>query len=133
MSPHPLYRQHHTHSFYDITLTICVASFVLYKTSQPHFVTSNHHFEDITHTILDIMSIVSVSSHQLYRCYTANICMISHPVYVRHSVHYINDILPTMYDITTLGDDYTTLGICMTSFALQKMSHPFYHTKPQSL
>ena len=38
-----------------------------------------------------------------------------------------------MYDNTTLWVDYTTLGICMTSFALQKTSPPLYHTKPQSL
>ena len=59
--------------------------------------------------------------------------MISHPVYVRHFVHYIYGIIPTMYEITTLCVDYTTLGICMTSCALQKTSHPLYHTKPQSL
>ena len=52
---------------------------------------------------------------------------------MRHSVHYIYDIIPTMYDNTTLWVDYTTLSICMTSFALQKTSHPLYHTKPQSL
>ena len=132
-SSHPLYRQHHTHSFYDITLAIYVASCALYKTSHPHIFTSNHHFEDIIPTILDIMSIVSVSSHQLYHDITATICMISHPEYVRHSVHYIYDIIPTMYDITTLCVDYTTLGLCMTSFALQKTSHPLYHIKPQSL
>ena len=51
-SSHPLYRHHHTHSFYDITLAICVASFELYKTWHPHFLISNHHFEDITPTIL---------------------------------------------------------------------------------
>ena len=37
--------------------------------------------------------------------------MISHPVYVKQSLHYIYDIVPTMYDITTLCADYTTLGI----------------------
>ena len=79
------------------------------------------------------MSIVSVSSHQLYHDITATICMISHPEYVRHSVHYIYDIIPTMYEITTLCVDYTTLGICTTSFALLKPSHPLYHTKSQSL
>ena len=34
---------------------------------------------------------------------------------MRHSVNYICDIIPTMYDNTTLWVDYTTLGICMTS------------------
>ena len=30
VSSHPLYRKHHTHSLYDIALSICVASFALY-------------------------------------------------------------------------------------------------------
>ena len=59
--------------------------------------------------------------------------MISHPVHVKHSGHYIYDIMPTMYDNTILCVDYTTLYICMTSFSLQKTSHPPYHTKSQSL
>ena len=59
--------------------------------------------------------------------------MISHPIYVIHSFHYTYDIVPTMYDIIILCVDYTTLGICMTLFALQKTSHPLYHTKPKSL
>ena len=42
VSSHPPYRQHHTHSLYDITLAIYVASFALYKTSHPHFMTSKH-------------------------------------------------------------------------------------------
>ena len=60
-------------------------------------------------------------------------CMISHPVYVRHSVHYIYDIIPTMYDNTIRCVHYTTLGICMTSFALKKTSDPLYLKRPQSL
>ena len=66
VSSHPLYRQHHTHSLYDITLSICVGSFALYKTSHPHFMTSNHRVYIITPTIFDIVPTVSVSSHPLY-------------------------------------------------------------------
>ena len=64
---------------------------------------------------------------------TAIICMISLQVYGRQIIHYIYDIIQTMYDNTKLCVDYTTLGICMTSFVLQKTSHPLYHTKPKSL
>ena len=64
---------------------------------------------------------------------TATLCMISHPLYVRHSVHYIDDIIPTMYDNTTLCVDYITLGACMTSFALQKTSHTLCLSESQSL
>ena len=66
VSSHALYRQHHTHSLYDITLSICVASFALYKTSHPQFMTSNHRVYVITPTIFDIVPTVSVSSHPLY-------------------------------------------------------------------
>ena len=52
MSSHPKYRQHHTHPLYDINIAICVASFALYKTSHPHFMTSNHRDYVITPTII---------------------------------------------------------------------------------
>ena len=133
VSSHPLYRQHHTHSFYEITLAIWVASFVLYKTSHPHFFTSNHHFEDITPTILDIVATVSVSSLQHYRWYhrhymydiTSRVYKTFCPLYLWHHTH--------CFWQNKLWVDYITLGTCMTSFALQKTSHPLYHTKPQSL
>ena len=109
---HPVhYRRHHILTFWPQT-TILRTSHPLYYPSCPLYLC--HH----TNSINDI---------------TATIRMISHLVYVRHSVHYIYDILPTMHDIKTLCVDYTTLGLCMTSFALQKTSHPLYHTKPQSL
>ena len=86
----------------------------LYLTSHPLYLTSGplylcHH----THPIDDI---------------TATICMISHPVYLWHPINYIYNIIPTMYDGTILCVDETTPGICMTSFELQKMSHPLFHT-----
>ena len=56
LSSHPKYRQHHNHPLYDITLPICVASFALYKSSHPHFMTSNLHVYVITATIFDIVS-----------------------------------------------------------------------------
>ena len=68
--------------------------------------------------------------------------MISHPVYLWHHIHIIYgiiniwiiyDIISTKCDITTLCVGDTTLGICVTSFALQMTSHPLYHTKPQYL
>ena len=49
----------------------------------------------------------------------------SHPLYLWHNT--------TKYDITALCVDDATLGICMTSFALQMTMHPLYHTKPQYL
>ena len=66
VSSHAQYRQHHTHSLYEITLAIYVASFALYKTSYPHFMTSTRCVYFITNTIFGIMSTVSVSSPPLY-------------------------------------------------------------------
>ena len=132
VSSHILHSQHHTHSSYVITLAICVASFALYKTSHPHILTSNHHFEDITPTILDIVSTVSVSSLQHYRWYhshymydnTSSIYETFCKLYLWHHTHHVwqhNTVswlhhTRHMYDI----------------IALQKLSHPLYHTKPQS-
>ena len=73
VSSHPLYRQHHTHSLYDITLAMCVASVALYKTSHPHFMTSDHRVFLITPTILD-----------------------SCPLYLCHHLHCTDDITPTV-------------------------------------
>ena len=145
VSSHTLYRQHHTHSFYDITLTICVASFALYKTWDPHFLSSNHHFENITPTILDIMSTVSVSSHQLYWWFhspnmydiTSSTCEIFCPLYLWHHTHYVWQHNPMcwlhhtlhMCDIICATEDITStllhqVTIFMTSHPLQAWHHP---------
>ena len=115
MSSHPLYRQHHTHSLYDITLAIYVASFALYETSHPHFMTSNHRVYVFMASIFDIVSTVSVSSHPLYWWYHTN-CIseitsaIVHNIIsivydmtatVSHDNHCFNDIRFPTYHITS--------------------------------
>ena len=115
MPSHPLYRQHHTHSLYDVTFTICVALFALYKTSHPHFMTSNHRVYVITQNILYIVSTVSVSSHPPYWWYHTN-CIseitsaIIHDIIsivynitatIWHHNHCIHDIRFLTYDITS--------------------------------
>ena len=102
---------------YVITASICMTPYALHMTSHPLSLTScilylcNH-----THSFNDIK---------------ATLYIISHRVYMWHSIHYIYDIISTMYDNTTLCVVDSTLGICMTCFALQLISHPLYHTKPQ--
>ena len=131
---------HHTDCIGSITPILFMTSHSTYVWHRLHY--TRHHsltFWPQT-TILRTLHPLYYTSCPLYLCHhrnsiddiTATICMISHPVYVRHSVHYIYDIVPTTYDITTLCVDYTTLGLCMTSFGLQKTSHRLYHTKPQS-
>ena len=112
---HMYYIWHHIHSLWHHT-TLFMTSRKLYLTSHPLYLTSrplylcNH-----THSINDII---------------ATLCMISHTVYMWHPIHYIDDIICTMYDNTTLFVVDTTLGICVTSFAVQTISHPLYDTKP---
>ena len=125
MSSHPLYLWHHTHHIWHHIhslwhrTTLFMMSSPIYLTSYPLYLIScplylcNH-----THTLNDI---------------TAALCMISHTVYMWHPIHYIYDIISTMYDNTILCVVDTTLGICVTSFELQMISHPLYHTKPQYL
>ena len=70
---------------------------------------------------------------------TPTLSMISQPPYIWYHIQYTCDILSTIFVtsyplcITTLCVVDTTFGICMTSFALQKTSHPLYHSKLQSL
>ena len=138
---HSHYLCHHTHCIDCITPTLFRTSHSPHLWHHLHYI--RHHFLTFLPqtTILRIPHPLYYTLYPLYLCHhtnsindiTAIICMISHTVCVRHSVHYIYDILHTMYDNITLWVDYTTLGICMTSFALRKTSHPLYHTKPQSL
>ena len=90
----------------------------LYLTSHPLFLTSRTLY---------------LCNHT--HCYniTATLCMISDTVCMLHTRHYIYDIISTMYDNKTLCVVDTTLGICVTSFALLMISHPLYHTKPRFL
>ena len=102
---------HHIHSLGHLS-TLCVTSSPQYLTSRPLYLC--HH----THPIDDIK---------------ATIWMVSHPVYLWHHTPYICDIISTKYDMTTRSVDDTTLGICVTFFALQMTSPPLYHPKPQYL
>ena len=111
---HMHYKWHHIHSLWHHA-TLFMTSSPLYLTSLPLYVTllplylCNH-----THCINDI---------------TATLYMISHMVYLWQPTPNIYDIISTMYDNTTLCVVDTALGICVTSFALQMISNPLYHTK----
>ena len=122
VSSHPLYRNP-TDSFYDITLTICVASFALYMTSHPHFMTSDNCVYVITPNIFGIVTTVSVSSHPLYWWYHTS-CMseitsaiIHSMIYILYNMtdtvwhhnHFIHEIRFPKYDITSRVYDISFL------------------------
>ena len=105
---HPLFVWHNTRH-------IKVASFALYKSSHPHFMTSDHRVYVITPTIFVIRSTVSVSSHPLYgwyhtKCINEITSTIIHDIIsilydmtatVWHHNHCIHDIRFPTYDITS--------------------------------
>ena len=113
-----------------------MASFALYKTSHPRFMTSSHHFYDITPTIFDIVSTVSVPSCPLYWwCHTKWIFEISSAIY--------DDIISIVYDITATEcvsshppfqwyntlcmQDITHINtLCIKSYTLYKAPCPHY-------
>ena len=97
MFSHPLYRQYHMHSWYDITLGIYVASFPLCKTPHPHFMTSNHRVYVITATIFDILSTVSVSSHPLYWWYHNNCISEITSAIVHNIISIVYGMTPTVW------------------------------------
>ena len=93
-------------------IALCMASSSLYLTSRPLYLCHHKHpIDDITATTWKVL----------------------YPVYLWHHIPYVFDKKSTKYCFTTLCVDVTTLGICVTSFALQMTSHPFYHTKRQYL
>ena len=102
---------HHIHSLGHHT-TLYMTSSPLYLTTGPLYLCHSHppYRWYHSHYMYDITSSIYVTSYPLYLWY-----------------------ISTKYDITTLCVDNTTLGICITSFALQMTSHPLYHTKPQYL
>ena len=153
MTSHPLYLWHHTHSICVITPNISILSNPVYVWQHSHYICYHmhciwHHIHSLWHqtTLFMTSSPLYLTSHplyltsgSLYLCHhthsiddiTATICM--------NHIQYTWDILSTIFmtsyplDTTTLCVDDTTLGLCMTSFALQKTSHSLYHTKPQYL
>ena len=81
MTSKPLNVCYHTHCIDNFTSILCitpqspcVASFALYKTSHPHFMTTNHRVYVITPTILTWC-----------------------PLYLCHHIHSIDDITPTVF------------------------------------
>ena len=124
---------------YVITASICMTPYALHMTSHPLFMTSHQFIYDVKSTISNITSIISdltytyLCNHTHCISITAILGMISHTVYLWHPIHYIYDIIDTMYDNTTLCVVDTTLGICVTSFALLMISHPLSHTTPRFL
>ena len=117
----------------DITATICMTSYALYMTSHWFFRTS-HHF-------IYASSPLYLTSCPVYMCHhtqsisdiTDTTYMTSYPVYLWYRIHYIYDIISSKYYITKLFVDDTTLGICMTYFALQMTSHTLFQIKLQNL
>ena len=128
-----MYQFYQTHCMHDITATICMTSYALHMT---HHIDSSGH-----HTTLYMLQVHYIWPHiQCIWVITPNLSVISetiymtsHPVYLWYRIQYIYDIISSKYYITKLFVDDTTLGICMTSFALQMISHPLFHIKPQNL
>ena len=141
LTSHQLYLCHHTHWMNFIKPSVCMTSQPLCVWHHMHYMWYHiHNLGD--HTPLCMTSgPLYLTSLPLYLCHqthpiddiTATICMTSPTVYLWHHIHYIYDIISTKYDITTVCVYDATLGICMTSFALQMTTHPLYHTNPQYL
>ena len=75
LSPHPLYWWYHTNSIYEI---------------------SSSTYVDIISVAYNNISTIFVSSQPLYLCLTPTISMISHPLYIWHSSHYMFNIRYTI-------------------------------------
>ena len=98
LSSYPPFQRYNTLCLQDITPTLCILSCTLYKAPRPHLMTSHHIIYDITPTISEMASTISVSSQWLYWWSKTN-CLY--------------DFIPTLH---------------IPSFALYTMSHPLFMT-----
>ena len=84
---------------------------------------SGHH----THYIRHHVHCICVITPTLPMISQPLLCMISHPVYVRHSVYYIYDIIPTMYENNPVCWLHHTLHmydiICATEDVTSTLTH----------
>ena len=134
VSSQPLYLWSLANCMYDVPPTLYVTSYAPHITSHPLFMTSHHwsqhitstefmtshslkrlHKHDITNvtsaispTISDITSTLSVSSNPEYRLYdTHSLDDITH--YLCDIILNMHGLRWTLYDITLLYDDITTI------------------------
>ena len=105
VSSHPPFQWYNNLCMWDITPTLCIISYTLYKDTRPHFMTSHHIFMTSQTlyswhhpTISEMASTISVSSQWLY-WWSHTYCM---------------------YDITPT--------LCMPAYALYTTSHPHFMT-----
>ena len=133
----PLYQWHHTCCTSDITtgmevitLGIRMTSYTLYMKSHWQFMISILSIYDITTTLFDIISTLSLSSHPLYWWYHISwIYEISSDIYIyiwgyhthciQQHIHYICNITATVSVSHTHFFHYITPFVCMTL-------HPLY-------
>ena len=116
VSSYPLVQWYHTICIYDITPTMCIISYTLYKASHPHFMTSHHIMHDITCTVFMTSLPLYLTLHPLYRClqtqcisYTTptlcmtshTLCMTSQSVCMTSHEHFMTSYL-YRYDITSI-------------------------------
>ena len=102
---------HHIHSLGHHT-TLCMTSSPQYLSSRPlHLCHHTKPIDDITATTWKVL----------------------HAEYLWYHIPYVFDKISTKCDIMTLCVYVTTIGICLTSSALQMTLHPLYHTKQRSL
>ena len=84
-----------SHPLYDITPTVYITSYMLYKSSHPHFMTLHHIIYVSTCTVFMESLPRYLTLHPLYLCHHNHssddlwptFCMISHPLYVWHPMN----------------------------------------------
>ena len=124
LTSQPLYQCRHTSCIDDITsmefitFGIHMTSYTLYVKSHWQFMLSMLSIYDITTTIFDIISTLSLSSHPLYWLNHTNcIYEISSPIY--------DDIISIVHNIFTTFVTSQPLYLCLRP-TLSVISHPLY-------
>ena len=95
VSSHPHFQRYNTLCMYDITPTLCIISYTLYKAPRPHFMPSHQIIYEITCPMFMTSLTLYLQWHPPYLCnhndsmngLRITVCMTSHPLYVGHLMH----------------------------------------------
>ena len=102
-----LYLCDYTHSMYDITPAVCVASYTLYEASHPHFMTSHYIIYDSTFTVF----LTSLPQHCIH-CIcviTTTLVMISDQHFAWYHTHFMYGTLWTLHILSSTLYELTQL------------------------
>ena len=109
VSSRPGFQRYNTLCMQDITPTICIISYTLYKALPPHFMTSQHIIYDITCTVYMTSPPLYLKCLPPYLCHHKTLLMFSEQLYVWYHTHFTYASLCILHNLTSTLYDFKPL------------------------